>query len=208
VTVTNTLYCTAQELADYVGDRTSTLEQIRGWAVTAASRAIDDHCGRNFSNDDAASARVFPVLSAALAYVDDFHTTSGLVIKTDTDDDATFATTWAAADYELHPLNGRVNGLSGFPYCKIAAVNTYSFPTCNYRRGVLQVTAKWGWADIPDAVFQACLILGQEFMKLKDAPFGVANTDAFGVIRVRDNARVARLLEPYVRYDRRGPAVA
>ena len=145
-----------------------------------------------------ASARTFQAVSSTYAIVADFHTTDGLVVKTDDNDDGVFETTWTSADYELEPFNGRHRGIGGFPFWKIRAVNYAWFPVCNQRRGVLQVTAKWGWASVPDNVFQAALILAQEFHRLREAPFGVAGVDAFGPIRVRDNTRVASLLRPFV----------
>jgi hypothetical protein len=43
-------------------------------------------------------------------------------------------------------------------------------------------------------------MLAEETFKLKDAPFGVAGFGDFGVVRVRENPAVARLLAPYKRY--------
>ena len=40
-------------------------------------------------------------------------------------------------------------------------------------RGAILVTAKWGWAAVPTAVKEACLLLSEEYFKLRDAPFGV-----------------------------------
>jgi hypothetical protein len=61
----------------------------------------------------------------------------------------------------------------------------------------LQVTARWGWTAVPAAVKQACLILASETFRLKGAPFGVANMDQFGPIRVRDNPMAQKKLMPY-----------
>jgi predicted O-methyltransferase YrrM len=203
VTITNTLYCTDTLFKAYIKETASGGDNVRSTqAITAATQAINAHCRRTFSNDDAASARVFPVATRWLAYVDDFHTTTGLVVKTDDLDDGTFSTTWVAADYELHPLNGISAGISGFPYCKLRAASTREFPVCTRRVGTLQVTAKWGWAAVPNNVFQACLILAHEFWKLADAPFGVTDVGNWGPMRVRDNPRVSKLLEPFVRDDR------
>lgn len=202
--VTNTVYCTTQELLTYIGSNRAVDDKVE-WAVAAASRWIDDYCGRTFSNDDTASAKVFQAVNGYCAKVDDFHTTSGLIVKTDSGDSGTFDITWSSTDFELEPLNGHFAGLSGFPYHQIGAVEAYTFPVYGRRKGRLQVTAKWGWAAVPDAVFQACLIVAQEMHRLNDAPFGVAGIDNFGPIRLRaENTRATALLEPYVRHDRRG----
>jgi hypothetical protein len=202
MTVTNSLYVTEEQFLTYIGKANLTDSELVTWAVATATTSINDHCGRVFSNDDTPSARVFPTAQGCYAEVDDFHTSTGLIVKTDDNDDATFETTWTASEYELEPFNGIVSGLSGFPYWRINATTAQSFPTGGYRRGRLQVTAAWGWAAVPANVFQACLILAQEFHKLRDAPFGIAGVDNWGPMRVRDNLRVAKLLEPYVRHDR------
>jgi hypothetical protein len=49
-------------------------------------------------------------------------------------------------------------------------------------------------------VKQACLLLAAEILKLKDAPFGVAGFDGFGVVRVGQNRRATALLGPYRRW--------
>jgi len=167
-------------------------------AVGAASRGIETFCGRQFNDAGAATARVFQPTSDCLAYVDDFHTITGLVIKSDDDDDGSFERTWTTADYELGPLNGVVGGESGWPYSKVRHVGwNRGFP--RLRRAGLQVTARWGWASVPAAVTEACRIAAEEIFKLRDTPFGVGGYGDFGVIRVRDNPFTSRMLMPYKR---------
>ncbi|HEX6969857.1 MAG TPA: hypothetical protein VF174_13755, partial [Micromonosporaceae bacterium] len=131
--------------------------------------------------------------------VDDFHTTTDLVVATDTGDDGTYATAWAASDYELEPVNGMVSGQSDWPYYRIRAVGSHDFPQCGRRRNTVQVTAQWGWAAVPGPVKEACLIVAEELFKLSDAPFGVAGFGEFGPVRVRMNSRAQSLLAPYRR---------
>ncbi len=61
----------------------------------------------------------------------------------------------------------------------------------------MQVTAKWGWSAVPGPVKQACVYLAEETYKLKGSPFGVAASDQFGPIRMRDNPKVLSMLAPY-----------
>lgn len=165
-------------------------------ALTAASRGVETFCRRQFQRDTA-TARTFRARHWWLAHVDDFHTTAGLVVATDNGDDGTFGTTWSASDYQLEPLDGVVAGQQGWPFYKLRAVETKWFP--QGRRAGLQVTAQWGWAEVPEPVTEAALILAEEIFKLKDAPFGVAGYGEFGAVRVRDNPKVARMLTPYRR---------
>lgn len=170
-------------------------------ALAVASRGIEQVCGRQFNQATSATARLFYPRSQCLAIVDDFYTTSGLIIATDSGNDGTYETTWAASDYQLEPLNGVVNGESGWPYWMIRAVAGRllwsGIATTTALRAPLQVTAQWGWAAVPVGVKEACLIVAEETFKLKDAPFGVTGTPEWGAIRVRDNPRAMSMLSPY-----------
>lgn len=190
-------YASLPELKDRLG-LTDTVDDDRAKdALASASREIESACGRQFNQTTSATARVFYPHDGCWATVDDFYTITGLVVATDEGDDGTYETTWAAADYQLEPLNGVFNGEQGWPYSEIRAVSHW-FPTRG-RRAPLQVTAQWGWVDVPAPVRQACLILASETLKLKDAPFGIAGFGDLGAVRVRSNPKVAELLAPYMR---------
>jgi hypothetical protein len=194
-----------------MGDPYATLTQLKSYlkitdadddaelndALESASREIEDYCHRQFNDAGAASARVYHPDSDCLVVVDDFHTTTGLIVKTDEGDDGTYETTWTSTDYQAQPLNGVVNGVPGWPYWEIGSVTTQVFPV--WRRPSVQVTARWGWTAVPNPVHQACLIIAAETFKLKDAPFGVAGFGEFGAVRVRDNPMAERKLKRYER---------
>jgi len=174
-------------------------------ALLVVSRGIEKFCHRQFNKATSATARAYGtqsvgtcVLSKNVAIVDDFHTTTGLVIATDTSDDGTYATTWATSDRQLEPLNGIVDGETGWPYWLIRAVGSNAFPM-TLRRAPLQVTAQWGWTAVPHAIKEACLVVAEETFKLKDAPFGVANLGEWGVARVKANPMAMAMLAPYRR---------
>lgn len=164
-------------------------------ALKTASEDIELYCDRQFNKATTATARVFPVELSYLAEVDDFHTVTDLVIATDSSGDGTYDQTWSAADYQLEPLNGMVNGQLGWPYSEIHAVGSLRFP-CT-RRASLQVTAQWGWAAVPATIKEVCLMVAQEVFKLKDAAFGVAGVNDFGVVRVRENPLAVAKLARY-----------
>lgn len=197
----STRYCSLEELKSRVGEASRTDHDFElSIAVDSGSRSIDGFCGRIFYLAGTASARVFYPRDPYLAKVDDFYTITDLVIKTDEDNDGTYETTWASADYQLEPLNGVVDGESGWPFWRIRAVGTKRFPCVSANtRAPLQVTAKWGWAAVPVNVKDASLILAEEAFRLKDSPFGVGGYGQFGIIRVRDNPMAARLVARYQR---------
>jgi hypothetical protein len=203
MTVTNGLI-TRVQLLSYLGltsagsgpfDEADNLDR----AINTASRAIEKHCGRQFYDSGSATARRFQVVDPYLLHVPDFSTTTGLAVKTDENDDATYEITWASTDYELEPIDGIVNGLSGWPYTSIRAVGSYSFPYGSMRKYTVQVTARWGWTSVPDDVQQAALQVASEMFRRKDAPFGIAQTVEFGPIRLgADSLRaVSALLETF-----------
>ena len=199
-------YCTLDELKGYLdqggqvtlGSGNDTEMEA---AVTAASRMIDGHCNRRFYDDGEVSARVYAAEHPAIVKVDDFSTTTGLVVATDTTADGTFDRTWAAADYQVEPLNGVVEGIAGWPYWRIRSIDTETFPVARQAR--VQVTARWGWATVPAAIKQACLIQAAYIWRRKDAITGILGATDFGSVTVRAglDRDAELLLAPYRRGD-------
>ena len=179
-------------------------------AVTSASRAVDSWCGRSFAADVAATARTFrPDGDSYVLPVDDFWDTASLVVKTDSGDNGTFDQTWTLTrDYVIEPFNGVVDGISGWPYSTISAVGSRYFPRGQFasgRRARCQVTAKWGWAAVPEPVFQATKIKAARLFQRKDAVGGQGGfsggSSGFSVplirIDVREDPDVVELLRVY-----------
>lgn len=188
-------YATIAELKSRLGGVSGSSEDTALTnALASASRDIEKYCRRQFNKTTSATARVFNPTSATLANVDDFHTTTDLVIAFDTSN-GTYTDTLSSSDYQLEPLNGIVSGESGWPYSRIRIVTRY-FP-CYYLRAPIQVTAQWGWNAVPASVKEACLALAEETYKLKDAPFGVAGFGDMGVVRIRENPKIAAMLTGY-----------
>ncbi len=200
MTITNG-YTTLVDLQNRLGVSGAAQETLLEGAITAASRAIDRFCRRRFYVDGSVSTRQYEARHPYRLEVDDFSTTTGLVIATDDNDDGTAENTWAASDYELRPLNGVVDGTSGWPYTTIRAVNEV-FPLDTRRAGV-HVTAKWGWASCPSDVAEACLIKAHRLYIRKDTPTGVQGNDQFGFVRISrfEDPDVEMLLAPYRRMD-------
>lgn len=181
------------KIADAVDD--NEIQDVIG----SVSAEINTHTGRQFQDAATATARVYRTEDTGLIYVDDFHTTTGLIIKTDDDADGTYETTWTSDEYQLEPLNGIVEGVTGWPYWVVRAIDERQFPMAANGRALIQVTARWGWASVPKPVKQACRILASETFGLKDTKYGVAGFGDFGVVRVKDNPMAMSKLEPYCR---------
>lgn len=193
-------YATLAQFKAYLGVTDAVDDTEATDALTSVSREIETHCKRQFNKQTTATARTFArtAILQQVAWIDDFHTTTGLIIATDDNDDGLYSEVWTTSEFELEPLNGIVDGESGWPSYRIRPINGQRFPTW-VDRAPLKVTAQWGWNAVPAPVKQACLILAAETLKLKDAPFGVAGFSDVGVVRVRDNPMAVKKLGPYVR---------
>lgn len=192
-------YATVSELKGYAEHFTDTVDDTQLTEVLLqASRAVEHYCDRQFNKQTGATSKIYYPGDRWLAEVDDFYTTTSLAIAIDGDNDGVYETTWTTSDYQLEPLNQVVAGETGWAYNRIRAVGSQTFP-CVYsnQRAPLQVTAQWGWNAVPTNIKVAAIYLALETFKLKGAPFGVANTDQFGPIRVRDNPKVMKMLDPY-----------
>lgn len=177
----------------------TTLDDLLSDAILAATDEIEtEWCGRQFNKTTTASARVYTPISSEMCFVDDFHTTTDLVVKVDLDDDGVYETTLSTSDYTLQPTNGVVDGQPGWPYyrIKLRASTSYWFPCSDES---VQVTAQWGWAAVPENVKAACRMLAHDNFKSKDNPFGVAGFSEFGVVRMRNNHQVEKKLKKYRR---------
>jgi hypothetical protein len=200
-------YITESTLATYMGGGEAGDATLRTSACVSASKWVSQHCNRDFNQTTTSSDRDYTPASYWAVDVADFHTTTGLVVKTDTTGDGTFATTWAATDYVVEPNNGVESGIEGYPYRKIRAVGNYTF-LCPVGRARVRVTAQWGWAAIPEPVVLATKMVAAYLFNLKDSPLGVASFGDAGIIRTRQGSEAAMLLEHYRRPDRSGVLVA
>ena len=168
--------------------------------VNTASRAVEGYCGRQFTADTNATARTYLARDYYCVQVDDIWDAATVVLKTDSGQDGTFETTLTVStQFVLEPVNGVVEGISGWPYTRVRLVGGQMFPGAYYGRPQVQVTAKWGWTAVPAPVKQATLQVCSELWRRKDAPFGVLGGQEFGTIYLSpDSMRsVSALLRPY-----------
>lgn len=162
--------------------------------LASAATDINRWCGRQFGRAETATARWVRPGPYGLD-VDDFWTEDDLLITPYLANVA--GTSLAVAGLILHPLNGVVDGVPGWPYDRIEYGWTDGFGlACTYGR--VQVMAKWGWEAVPANVTTANLLLASMDNKSEDAPFGVAGFGDYAV-RVRSNPMAEEKLRPYVK---------
>lgn len=189
-------YATAEEFKNYQGvsainAANTSKDAAINQALDAASRQIEQFCGRQFNKTDLATPRRYSVNSGDNRInVDDFWTDALFSI-------AGVANPYTESYYQLEPLDGIVDGVPGWPYYRI------TFPGAiaeSYGSGLVTVTAKWGWAQVPATVKQATLIIANQLLRLSDAPLGVTGMEGQfgGMIRVRDIPQVASMLNRFV----------
>lgn len=164
-------------------------------AIVSAARMIDRRCGRRFYADRAASARVFrPAGRVAcdgpdeILRVDDFATTTGLIVETSYG----IGGTWTAvASFEAGPDNAAAYGR---PYTQIRGPLGW-LTGC----GKARLTVPWGWPTWPDEISAANALQASRLYRRKDSPQGVIASADWGSVRVsRVDPDVEALIAPFV----------
>jgi len=158
-------------------------------AIDAAAALIDNYTGRTF--ETVTEARTYLPRTASIVDVDDIATVSGLVIKTDEDQDGTFETTLTVTtDYVIVK--------NAAPFRQITNVNR-GWPLSLYGRPTIEVTATWGYGtSVPDNIKQAALLMATRLFQRKASPLGfqAGAISEFGPVRIsRTDPDVAALLQ-------------
>lgn len=188
-------YCTLSEVKAALRITDSLDDTLLENSVEAASRRIDGECSRRFYLDGSATARTYAANRSTMLIVDDIGTATGLVVKVDDDADGTFETTLTAGvDYQTEPANAIVQGE---PLNMFRALDR-GFPVASNSRNLVEVTARWGWPSVPDAIREATVLLASRQFKRYDSPLGVAGFGDLGAIVVRRiDPDVAAMISPY-----------
>lgn len=198
MTITNG-YITEAQFRAAIGDSSSVQQSTIETAIETASRRVDTMCGRRFYYDTGVSARYFNPLSPFICEVDDFGTTTGLIVEVDTDDNGTWEQSWTiTTDFVVAPLNGLVSG-QPWPYNELRAVSTKLWAPA-MPRGAVKVTARWGWATVPQPVAMATMLVAKDLYKRPESlTGGYIGVDGWGPARIREDPSVMDMLRPYVR---------
>jgi hypothetical protein len=142
-------------------------------AGDSAARMIDKHCGRphGFWQDSTVQTRTYRADDPYELFIrDDISTATGLIVNIDEDDDGTYETTLTiTTEYVLEPFNAIADGRA---YETIRLVDGSVWPCLASGRAGVQVTAKFGWAAVPDDVEKAWLIQAVQLYKSDAAVFG------------------------------------
>ena len=171
-------YCSLAEIKASARITDSVDDTLLELAVESASRMVDSYTQRYFYNAGTAT-RLFAPQDSYVSEIDDLITLTTL----QTSDGDDFGTTWAAKDYQLEPLNGNVDGLTGHPATRIRAVDDFLFNVLD-GEATVRVIGTWGWSAVPMAVKQATVIQAARIFKRNDSPLGIAGFGEMGAVRV------------------------
>lgn len=181
-------YVEIERLKESMGIEDTDADDLLRRSLDAATSWIDSYTGRVFTLDATAVEREFYPESDGTLTVPDVQTITSVEI--DRLGNLTYDTTLATTDYELLPLTG-----PPYQQIKIWPTSSHAF-TSGYR---VRVTGTFGYASVPKAVEQACLILASRYYKRGEAPFGVLQaTDLGQYTRIsKEDPDVVSLLAPY-----------
>jgi hypothetical protein len=194
VTITNG-YCTLDELKTALRITDTLDDRLLETSIEAASRRIDGMCSRRFYLDSTTSNRTFAPARSDRVEVDDIGSATGIVVKVDNTGTGVFGQTLTAGvDYQVEPFNAFAKGE---PVTMLAALDT-GLPVSSRRRATIQVTARWGWPAVPDAIREVAVLLAARHFRRADSPLGVAGFGELGVVMVRrTDPDVDALIAPY-----------
>lgn len=190
-------YATLLELKSALRIQDSVDDGLLELALESASRLVDEYTMRSFYNAGTATKVFIPSDDYTVA-IDDAVSINSVAVSTLLN--KTFDQVWSVNDYQTEPLNGVVDGLSGWPITRLRAVGVYEFPyDSDYDVASVQVTGVWGWNAVPTAVKQATIIQAMRLFKRLDSPLGVISSPDTGFFRLssRIDPDVAQLLNSY-----------
>ena len=151
---------TRAELKDFmmIDSSVTTEDAVLDFVVTAADAEVKHVIGSDVEDAGSVSARVYVPEDDDCCIVDYFSTTTGLIVKSDTNGDGTFATTLTLnTDFEVLPRNGKRNGQT-FSYYELRTLGGTDFVVYEDRPATVQVTARWGWTTVPGPIKYAALV--------------------------------------------------
>jgi hypothetical protein len=198
--VLSQLYCTVEEVKSRLGITDTADDFELRLAVWSASRSIDAYTGRYFWRGT--DTRTYVPESITRQPVDDLVSVTSL--KVDRDGDGTYEETWTlGTDYVLEVAAGKYNTAAKgeqWPYTQAVVVTggklfPYTWMWSHLDR--IQVAGVFGWPAVPFNVKSAALLLAPDLFRRKDAPFGIAGVNEFGVLRIQQDPMMKDLLARY-----------
>lgn len=156
--------------------------------ITAASRAIDNLCNRQFGQVPGPVARTYrrpaplnPLTGLWELEIDDLQDTTGLLVN---------GVAYASSGAVLLPDNAAAEGV---PYTRIGLISqpVLSSPGAPYTNVLI---GRWGWTAVPVQVVGAGKLQVSRWAARRDSPYGIAGSPESG-----SELRLLARLDPDVR---------
>lgn len=194
-------YCTSSDLKTFMRISGTTDDAVIAMAISAASRAVDRECDRQFGSTDTAEARYYELQwddykNNWYIQPDDIATLSDLTIGVDIADDETFSE--SVTNYSVRPRNALTKGE---PVTSIVLKDFSDNFGC-VENPEVEVHATFGWVAVPDSVKYATMLQASRLVSRRDAPFGISGSvEAGGELRILDklDADLVVIVRPYKR---------
>jgi hypothetical protein len=205
-------YVSIEELKSSINDNSTQTKddyEMQRACITSTS-LIHDLCGQHFFQIQ--EARTFSYDSITEMFIDAVVPGSITKFALDYDGDGVYEVEWTeGVNYQTSRCNERYNTRwlgeeRPHDYVQVLMGNGGAIPTGG---GLLpfvwaytpsnrvQITATWGWQEVPWNIHHAALLLAVDLFKAKDAPWGVAGTSELGLVRVQANPQIMELLAKY-----------
>lgn len=172
-------YITVPEATAYLR-LSDTIDNVEvGIWVTAASRAIDKRCNRQFGLLAAPAARTYrrtpvydPTTGLWLLEIDDVQSTTGMTVN---------GVAFASSGAVMLPDNAPGDGV---PWTRIG-MSTWPIESSPGMPSTNVIVAPWGWASFPTQVTAACRLQVARWNARRDSPYGIAGSpDAGSEVRL------------------------
>lgn len=193
-------YITSEEMKAF--KRSSDVSDVHlGYAIEAASRAIDIACNRQFGKVDAPEQRFYTARFDRerrrwVVPIDDLMSMSGFAAETQDADGNTVGTISA------YFLESRNAAQEGKPWTQLMVrPNSAVVPTGAVNE--VAITALWGWTAIPEGVRNACRLQTSRLDARRESPYGVAGSPDLGNelrLLARLDADVEVMVAPFRRW--------
>lgn len=188
-------YVSASELAAFMRIDDSDDDVQLALAVSAASRAVDNHCNRQFGQVGVAEQRLYTAewdrrRCRWVVPIDDLMDDTALTVTTEAGE---------IDSYVLEPVNAKQKGR---PAERLVVKPGSSVSPTGEEHGVT-ASAPWGWTTVPDPVKEATLLQGSRVHSRRTSPFGIAGSPETGSevrLLARVDPDVAVSLSPFVRW--------
>lgn len=166
-------------------------------AITAASRGIDEYCGRVFYSGGTADVYYYTPYDGCSVVIDDL--VAVVAVDSDYDGNGTYETSWTRnTDYVLEPANAPQYGK---PWETLRVLPNGNRLLTAWPNS-LRITGQFGWSSVPAPVKSATKIQAARIVRrMRDSPFGVVGIGIDNVsARIPTvDPDVSFLLKPYLK---------